>query len=86
MKGSIGQRPRWLDSISPFGSGKGEGQDRAGQTWGLSPYYGIHTVREAHEWFLQMMREHEEFEVETDRTGEWPVPFYPETVRRVVVE
>ncbi len=35
----------------------------------------IHTAREAHDWFPEMMREHEEFEVETDR----------ETVRRVVV-
>ena len=33
-----------------------------------------------------MMREHEEFEVETDVAGEWPVPFCSETVKRVVVE
>jgi hypothetical protein len=39
-----------------------------------------------HDWFLEMMREHEEFEVETARAGEWPVPFSSETVRRVVVE
>ncbi len=39
-----------------------------------------------HDWFLEMMREHEEFEVETDRAGEWPVPFWSETVRRVLVE
>ena len=31
-----------------------------------------------------MMREHEEFVVETDKAGEWPVPFWSETVRRVV--
>ncbi len=31
------------------------------------------------------MREHEEFEVETDKAGEWPVPFMSETVRQVVV-
>ena len=31
-------------------------------------------------------RDHEEFEVETDVAGEWPVPFCSETVRRVVVE
>ena len=43
-------------------------------------------AREAHDWFLLMMREHEEFKVETDRAGEWPVPFWSETVRRVVVE
>ena len=51
----------------------------------LSPRSGIHTAREAHHWFLSMMREHEEFEVETDRAGEWPVPFSSDTVRRVVV-
>ncbi len=49
----------------------------------LSPRYGIHTAREAHDWFLAMMQEHEEFEVETDEPGEWPVPFSSETVRRV---
>ena len=32
-----------------------------------------------------MMRLHEEFEVETDKAGEWPVPFCSETVRQVVV-
>ena len=32
------------------------------------------------------MREHEEFIVETDKVGEWPVPFWSETVRQVVVE
>ena len=32
------------------------------------------------------MREHEEFEVETDKAGEPPMPFYSETVRQVVVE
>jgi len=52
----------------------------------LSPRYGIHTAREAHDWFLKMMAEHEEFEVETDEPGEWPMPFCSETVRRVVVE
>ena len=55
-------------------------------TFGLSPSYGIHTAREAHEWFLSLMREHEEFEVETDRAGEAPFSFWSETVRRVVVE
>ena len=54
-------------------------------TFGLSPSYGIHTAREAHDWFLQMTREHEEFEVETDRAGELPMPFWSETVRLVVV-
>ena len=55
-------------------------------TFGLSPRYGIFTARDAHDWFLKMMQVHEEFEVETDRAGEWPVPFWSETVRRVVVE
>ena len=53
-------------------------------TFGLSPRYGIHTGREAHEWFLKMMVENEEFEVETDRAGELPLSFWSETVRRVV--
>ena len=55
-------------------------------TFGLSPSYGLTTAREAHDWFLKMMRNFEEFEVETDMAGEWPVPFCSETVRRVVVE
>ena len=33
-----------------------------------------------------MIREHEEFEVETDRVGEPPLSFWTETVRQVVVE
>ncbi len=36
--------------------------------------------------FLRMMREHEEFEVETDVPGELPLSVCTETVRRVVVE
>ncbi len=52
----------------------------------LSPSYGLLTAREAHDWFLEMMREHEEFEVETDRAGESPMPFYTETVRQAVAE
>ena len=52
----------------------------------LPPCYGIHNARDAHDWFLYMMRKHEEFAVETDEPGEWPVPFCSETVRRVVVE
>ncbi len=52
----------------------------------LSPSYGLLTALEAHEWFLMMMREHEEFEVETDRAGELPLPFWSETVRGVMVE
>ena len=53
-------------------------------TFRLSPRYGIHDACEAHEWFLEMMRQHDEFEVETDEAGEWPVPFSSDTVRRVV--
>ena len=52
----------------------------------LSPSYGLLTALEAHDWFLGMMRVHEEFEVETDRAGEWPMPFCTETVRGVMVE
>ncbi len=52
----------------------------------LSPSYGLTTGHEAHEWFLGMMRVHEEFEVETDKPGELPVPFCSETVRGVMVE
>ncbi len=55
-------------------------------TFGLSPRYGLHTARDAHEWFIGLVREHEEFEVETDQPAEWPVPFWSETVRRVVVD
>ena len=55
-------------------------------TLGLSPSYGLLTARDVHDWFPCMMREHEEFEVETDRAGELPVPFCSETVRGVMVE
>ena len=51
-----------------------------------SPSYGLLTATDAHDWFLRMMHEHEEFEVEADKAGEWPVPFCSETVRWVVVE
>ena len=54
-------------------------------SFGLSPRYGILTAREAHDWFLGMMREHEEFGVETDKPEEPPMPFWSETVRQVVV-
>jgi hypothetical protein len=55
-------------------------------TFGLSPSYGLLTAREAHDWFLDLMREHEEFEVETDQAGEPPLSFWSETVRGVMVE
>ncbi len=41
----------------------------------LSARYGIDSAREAHEWFMRMMAEHEEFEVETDEVGELAMPF-----------
>ena len=52
----------------------------------LSPSYGLLTAREAHDWFLGMMRVHDEFEVETDEPGEPPLSFWTETVRGVMVE
>ena len=55
-------------------------------TFRLSPSYDLLTAHEAHEWFLGMMRVHEEFEVETDRAGELPLRFWSETVRQVFVE
>ena len=55
-------------------------------TFRLSPSYGLTTGHEANEWFLEMMRQHEEFEVETDRAGEAPLSFWSETVRGVMVE
>ncbi len=30
-------------------------------TFGLARSYGIHTAREAHDWFIKMMRKREEF-------------------------
>jgi len=35
---------------------------------------------------MEMMYEHEEFQVETDRAGESPLSFWSETVRGVMVE
>ena len=52
----------------------------------LSPSYGLITAHEAHEWFIDMMHQHEEFEVETDRAGEASLSFWSETVRGVMVE
>ncbi len=50
----------------------------------LSPSYGLLTAREAHDWFLSMMREHDEFVVETDIAEEPPLSFWSETVRAVL--
>ena len=55
-------------------------------TFRLAASYGLLTARDAHEWFLAMLRNCEEFEVETDRAGEAPLPFWSETVRGVMVE
>ena len=55
-------------------------------TFSLAPSYGLTTGHEANEWFIDMMYQHEEFEVETDRAGEEAVPFSSDTVRQVVVE
>lgn len=55
-------------------------------TFGLSSDYGFKSAREAHDWFLGMMRDHEEFAVEPDEPGELPMPFWSETVRQVLVE
>ena len=36
---------------------------------------------DAHGWFRRMMREHEEFEVETDEAAEPPLSFWTQTVQ-----
>ena len=51
-----------------------------------SPAYGIRTAHEANEWFLDLMHENEEFEVETDQAGEPPLLFWSEEVLGVMVE
>ena len=55
-------------------------------TFSLSPSYGIRTPGDALGWFRRMMREHQGFEVETDRAGDSPLSFWSERVRSVVVE
>jgi len=55
-------------------------------TFRLSPSYGLPTGHEANEWFIDVLRAHEEFEVETEREGEPPLSFWTETVRGVMVE
>ncbi len=50
----------------------------------LSPPYGLDAALEAHASFLRLMRKHEEFTVETDRGGSCRLPFWSETVMRVV--
>ncbi len=55
-------------------------------TFSLSPSYGLTTEHEVNEWFIDMLRDHEEFEIETDEPGEPPLSFWSETVRGVMVE
>ncbi len=55
-------------------------------TFSLSPSYGIRTGGDAHGWFRRMMRENEQFEVETDEAWEAPLSFWSDSVRQVVVE
>ena len=55
-------------------------------TFTLSPSYGIHNARDARDWFLGMIRAHEEFQVETDKPGEPPLSFLSRTVKQVLVE
>jgi len=54
-------------------------------TFRLSPSYRLTTGHEVNEWFIDMLRDHEVFEVETDVAGEPPLSFWGETVRRMVV-
>ena len=55
-------------------------------TFRLSPSYGLTTGHEVNEWFIDMMYDYEEFEVETDEPGEPPLSFCSETVLGVMVE
>jgi hypothetical protein len=55
-------------------------------TFSLAPSYGIHTVIDADGWFRRMMREHEEFEVDTDRPGEPALFFRSSAVLHVMAE
>ncbi len=48
-------------------------------TFRLSPSYGLTTGHEVNEWFIDMMYDYEEFEVETDEPGEPPLSFWSET-------
>ncbi len=41
---------------------------------------------EANEWFIDMLRDHKEFEIETDEPGEPRLSFWSETVRGVMVD
>ena len=45
----------------------------------------VSSGKPSHAWFPSLMQSNEEFEVETDRAGELPLPFWSETVRQVLV-
>ena len=55
-------------------------------TFRLSPSYGLRTARDAHDWFLSLMHDNGEFEVETEEPGAPPLSFWSETIRQVRVE
>jgi len=55
-------------------------------TFRLSPSYGLTTGHEANEWFIDMLHDYEEFEVETHEPGEPPLSFWTETIRGVMVK
>ena len=63
-----------------------QGEDLASLKQGAVLKKGVWIAYPSHDWFLAMLRNCEEFEVETDVPGEWPVPFWSETVRGVMVE
>ncbi len=50
-------------------------------TFRLSPSYGLTTGLEVHDWFLSLMRSHDEFVVETDVAGEVPMRNLSTTMR-----
>ena len=71
-----GSRSTWRLAPSALDAGE--------RTWHINNITCDHA--KALQRFQRMMHEHEEFEVETDKAGEPPMPFWSETVRRVVVE
>ena len=89
--GRLSRRGRCGPHITPCvsqalsSSSNAEGAEERGETFRLSPSYGLTTGHEANEWFIDMLREYEEFEVETDEPGEPPLSFWSETVLGVMV-
>ena len=79
----VGQNGLLLREVALIGRHKADG---AVQMPGVVPANELlHSAAEAYDWFLGMMREHEEFEVVTDEAGELALGFWSETVRRVLV-